>query len=143
MSAEEAREIAVPFFRELGDHAALHGCVIGLEPNPPEYSCDFLTTTAEAAELAEAVNSPGCRLHFDTGCVILNGEDPLPLLHRYAAQLCHYHVSQPFLEDFSACVFPHRECAGALRKTGYTGLISIEMKRGPRGGSAAAGDPVV
>lgn len=133
MGLDEAHAIAVPFFRELGDFAAPLGCIIGMEPNPPQYACDYLTNTSDTADFVAAVNSPGCRLHFDTGATVLNGEDPLALLEKFAPQLCHYHVSQPFLEDFSSCAFPHAECGKRLRAAGYTGLVSIEMKQSPRG----------
>lgn len=128
-----AMDIAVPFFRELGDYAAARGCTIGMEANPRDYGCDFLTSSRAVAAFTAAVDSPGCRVHFDTGCVILNGEEALPLLEELAPQICHYHVSQPFLEDFSSCVYPHRGAAAVLRAAGYRGLVSIEMKRSPRG----------
>ncbi len=133
MSMDEARRIAVPFFAELGDYAATRGPTIALEPNPAAYGCDFLNSITEVVDFVQAVDSKGCAAHWDSGCILLNGEDPLELLPVIAPHLCHYHISQPYLEDFSILTFPHQECARILREAGYDGHLSIEMKRSPRG----------
>src|SRR6185436_13316706 len=45
----QAVEMAIPFFRSLGDIAAPHGVTICLEPNPPRYGANFMTTAASTA----------------------------------------------------------------------------------------------
>jgi sugar phosphate isomerase/epimerase len=47
------KEIAQEFFLRLGDIAHKHGVVICLEPNPKEYSCNFMTNSLETLEIVE------------------------------------------------------------------------------------------
>ena len=48
LSPVDAMSTAVDFFRPLGEHAAAHGVTLCIEASPPDYGCDFVTTTAEA-----------------------------------------------------------------------------------------------
>src|SRR5574344_150229 len=48
---EEARKIAIDFFKELGDYAYSKDRYCCIEPNAKEYGCDFITNTDEAIEL--------------------------------------------------------------------------------------------
>ena len=91
------------------------------------------SVTVPVAEFVAVVDSPGVRVHWDCGCVRLNGEDAVGLLERLAPVLAHYHVSVPFLKEPGEDGFPHRECAGLLRAAGYEGLVSLEMGRSARG----------
>ena len=54
MPLSKATEIATGFFRDLGEHAHARGAALCIEANPPEYGCDFVTTTAEAIDGAMA-----------------------------------------------------------------------------------------
>ena len=47
-----------------------------IEANPPEYGCDFVTTTAEAVDLCAMVDHPGIRVNADLGGMTMAGEDP-------------------------------------------------------------------
>lgn len=47
---------AVAFFRELGDYAAAHHTVIGMEANPPIYKTNYINDTASAFRLIEEVD---------------------------------------------------------------------------------------
>ena len=48
VSPVDALSIAVDFFSAtLGEHAAARDVTLCIEANPPEYGCDFVTTTAE------------------------------------------------------------------------------------------------
>src|SRR5207244_1994525 len=59
MPAAEAWRAAVEFFRALGSAAAEAGTCMCIEPNPPRYGADFITTSEEALRLVEEVASPG------------------------------------------------------------------------------------
>src|SRR5262249_10884654 len=63
----EAMAIAVDFFREIGEHAAAQDVVLCIEANPPEYGCDFVTTTAEAIVLCDEINNRGIGINGDLG----------------------------------------------------------------------------
>ncbi|MGD0776301.1 MAG: sugar phosphate isomerase/epimerase family protein [Candidatus Solibacter sp.] len=105
-----------------------HGVCLCLEANPPQYGCQFLTDSAQAARMVRAVDSPGLRLHLDTACMYLAGED-LPAAVRSNFDLVsHFHVSEPFLASMEAPLIDHAQVAGTLRELKYTGWVSLEMR---------------
>jgi len=125
-----ADEIAVETFAEIGRRCATRGVVLGLEPNPPEYGCDFVTRSPEGLALVEAVASPGFGLHLDAAGLHLAGESPSEALPPTASVLRHFHASEPYLETFADPVVDHRAMAVALAAISYDGWISIEMRSG-------------
>jgi D-psicose/D-tagatose/L-ribulose 3-epimerase len=124
----QAMEQAIPFFREIGDSCATAGSCLVMEANPEAYGADFCTSMEQAAELVEAVNSPGFRLHVDAGGLGLSGEDFVPVLRQTAGLLAHAHASQPNLSDWSVPHSVHFALAKVLQAIGYEGNIAIEMR---------------
>lgn len=134
MNVVHADEIAVSFFSELGRVAASHGVVLCLEPNAPQYNCDYITNAAEGLELVRRVNSPGFQLHLDTACMDLAGDDLTESILNSRDYLKHYHVSAPMLGDVTEeSEIAHYSAASALKDINYQGLISIEMRPGDVG----------
>lgn len=134
MPLEEANKIATDFFSELADVAESHGVVLCLEPNAPQYNCDFITTATEGLELVKAVNKPGFGLHLDTACMSLAGDDLAQSISSSADVLKHYHVSAPMLGTVEPDGdIPHEVAAKALRDAGYESFVSIEMRPGEVG----------
>jgi D-psicose/D-tagatose/L-ribulose 3-epimerase len=121
---------ATETFREIGRSFASRGLVLGLEPNPPEYGCDFVNLSSEALALVEAVDSPGFGLHLDAAALHLVGEDPSEALPPVASALRHFHASEPFLGSFAEPEVDHQRLSAALERIGYDGWISIEMRPG-------------
>ena len=70
----DANRLAADFFRPLAESAHELGVVFCLEPNPAVYQCNFMTNTAEALAVVDAVDHPGLGLHLDSGIMCLNGE---------------------------------------------------------------------
>ena len=120
-------EQAVGFFREIGDYAAAHGTVIGMEANPPIYHTNYINTTASALELIEKVGSKGFLLNLDLGTMIENGE-PVSLLKGKESLINHVHVSEPGLKPIQKRDL-HAELADLLRHCGYDRFVSIETGR--------------
>lgn len=116
----------VEFFRHVGDRAAKRGVIFGIEPNPPEYGCDFVTTAAEGSALVAAVGHPGFGLHLDAGGLALTGGTPADA---GPVRPCHYHISEPHLSLIGTGGAPHAAYAVSLRGLGYDGWRSIEMRR--------------
>ncbi len=134
MAMEEAQDIARDFFSKLGDVAARNNVVLCLEPNAPQYNCDFITTANQGADLVRTVGSGGFGLHLDTACMDLVGDDIECSILESSDILQHYHVSAPMLgEVLSDTDIPHTKAASALREVGYKGLVSIEMRPGDVG----------
>lgn len=134
MSYEEAFAIAKDFFTKIAKTAEENGVVFCLEPNAPQYNCDFVTNVKEGAALVQAVAHPGFRLHLDTACMALAADDLSVSIRENADILQHFHISSPMLEQ----VEPrddvnHEAAAAALKDVNYDKLISIEMRPGEAG----------
>jgi D-psicose/D-tagatose/L-ribulose 3-epimerase len=123
-----ARQLAVNFFRELGEQAVQHGVVLCIEPNPPEYGCDFVTTVAQGVQLVQAVNHPGLGLHLDAGGMHLSGESVPESLALGSSCWQHFHISEPFLAPVGNGCVAHDLLGAELNQAGYPHWRSIEMK---------------
>ena len=62
LSLEEANDIAIPFFRKIGEAAHKNGIQFCIEHNPQEYDADYIQTPLEALELVKKVNNPAAQL---------------------------------------------------------------------------------
>jgi D-psicose/D-tagatose/L-ribulose 3-epimerase len=142
---EEAQAIAIDFFRDLARVAASEGVWLCIEHNPTVYGADFVTTAGEALDLVRAVNQPGFGLHLDTGGFTLTGESLEPLAQA-GEWWRHFHISEPNLAVIgraeesdpatlggapSETATRHTRYAAAVRDSGYTGWLSLEMKTVP------------
>jgi D-psicose/D-tagatose/L-ribulose 3-epimerase len=134
----EALEQAVPVLRQAAAMFRDQGCCLCIEPNPPEYGCNFICTALEGAELVRAVDHPGFGLHLDAAALYLAGESLTAVLPEVSGMLRHFHISEPGLGDFLSPRAPHGENLRRLREISYAGWCSVEM-RPPRAPLAEAG----
>lgn len=129
MPYNEAFVVAKDFFTEIAQVAYENNVVFCIEPNAPQYSCDFVTNAAEGAELVSAVNHPGFGLHLDTACMALAGDNIEDSINKYIDILQHFHISSPMLEQVEQREdVDHEAAASALKASGYEGVVSIEMR---------------
>ncbi|HSW98833.1 MAG TPA: sugar phosphate isomerase/epimerase family protein [Candidatus Saccharimonadales bacterium] len=134
MPEAEATKIAREFFGALGDTAKAQGTRFCIEPNAPQYNCDFVTTADAGMSLVRAVHNPGFGLHLDIACMVLAGDDVPASIHAAKDVMQHFHISSPMLEAVADLPdVPHCAAAEALRQTGYDKFVSIEMKPGEPG----------
>ena len=118
----------VDFFRRLGERASAAGCIVCLEANPAAYGCNFMTTTAEAAEVVRLTVHPAIRLQFDLGTVTANGEDAAELLQHHHDLIGHVHISEPGLKPLGSSDADHAHYGALLRRWLAPGMsVSIEM----------------
>lgn len=123
-----AMTAGVDFFRRLGDIAASSGCIVCLEANPASYGCNFMTGTAEAAEVVQKTAHPAIRLQFDIGAVTANGEDAADLLQNYHGLIGHVHISEPGLKPLGTSEADHAHLGALVRRFLPSGMsVSIEM----------------
>ena len=119
-------DVAVAFFRELGDYAHEHGTTIAMEANPVIYDTNYINTTEEAIDLVRRVASEGFKLNLDVGTMIHNNED-VSVLQGKLDLINHVHVSEPYL----LTIQPHKihsELSALLAESNYEKYISIEAK---------------
>jgi D-psicose/D-tagatose/L-ribulose 3-epimerase len=131
LSLAQAMDRAVPVLRQVGEACAAAGTCFCLEPNPEAYNCNFLTHWQDVAELAERVGHPGVGIHLDTACITLAEDDPVEAIAACGAAIRHFHVSEPALGAFTNPVIGHGRIGAALRSSGYSRFVSIEMRRQP------------
>ncbi|HXT16741.1 MAG TPA: sugar phosphate isomerase/epimerase family protein [Gemmatimonadaceae bacterium] len=132
-----ALEIAADFFRDLGPYAANADVTICIEANPADYGGDFILTTDEAVELARSVDHPNIRVNGDLGGMMLAGDDIARTIASSAPWLAHFHASEPALAELSNAA-THELAGTALEQAGYTGWVSIEMRRAASGSNVDA-----
>ena len=128
LPVEQADEIAVEVFSSLGAHAADLGVCFCIEANPVAYKCDYLTDAVASTAFVRAVDSPGVRLHLDTACMALAGDDATERVRAGADVLAHVHASAPQLGPVGPDgPVDHAAIAAALRAVDYDGHVSVEM----------------
>lgn len=136
LSPEQALEVAIPFFRHLGEIAWNHGTTLCIEPNPEVYGCNFIVNAAEGFQLVEAVDSKGFRLHLDLAGMWLAGDDYVQSIRSTQSALKHFHLSAPRLEWVRESDLPLEEVIQVLNDCGYEGGISVEMRSDEAGNSS-------
>ena len=131
MTEAEAIDQGADVFRRLGDKAAAAGTVITMESNPVAYGTNFLNRLDEALGFVAHADHPHIKLILDLGAMHMNDEfDGLAgRIPDLAPHLHHVHVSEPNLAPAPADPDALAPVLGALAASGYTGAVSIEMKR--------------
>lgn len=122
----KTEELAILFFKELGDYAYENNTCIALEANPKIYGTNFMNTTAQALEIVKKVDSKGCKLNYDFGANICN-EETLTNLVTEVKWMNHVHISEPNLEIIKKRK-EHHTLLHILEEEDYQGYISVEMK---------------
>jgi D-psicose/D-tagatose/L-ribulose 3-epimerase len=118
---------AVDFFRRLGDVAEAHSVTICLEPNPPRYGANFMTTSAETAEVVQQIGHSAIRMQLDTGALTINGESVAKLLSDHAGLIGHIHASEPDLVPLGDGTTDHRGIGCALTQALPNHTVTVEM----------------
>ena len=120
----ESKE-AYPFFKELGEYAAEHNCVIAIEANPPIYNTNFINTTKQALDFISRIDTSGLRLNLDVGAMVYSREG-VSVLYGYEKYISHVHISEPYLKPIEKRAI-HKELASYLKEVNYKGYVSIEV----------------
>ncbi|AET89909.1 Xylose isomerase domain protein TIM barrel [Burkholderia sp. YI23] len=120
-------DIALPFFGRLGDIAAEQGVIVCLEPNPPRYGANFMTTSLETLSIVNQVAHPAIRMQLDTGAITINGEDPATIVRECAPAIGHVHLSEPDLVPVGDGDGDHDALATAVREHLPDHIVTIEM----------------
>jgi sugar phosphate isomerase/epimerase len=128
LTPDVAFDSARETFAEAAGYYHSNGVCLCLEANPPQYGCTFITNSRDAGRLVRAVDSAGFRLHLDSACMYLAGEDLSTAIEASQDILQHFHASEPNLGTFHAPVVDHASAAHALRSIGYSNWISLEMR---------------
>lgn len=124
----EAVRRAVPVFRQIGDLAANADCVLCIEPNAPDYGCDFVTRLSEASELVHAVGHPSVGLVVDTGNMEMVGDEIVDLRTVHHS-VRHLHISRVRLRPVDEAAIFARRVVEMMLDVGFRGIATIEMRQ--------------
>ena len=127
LSDQDALDVAVAFFRRLGDIAQSYGVMLCLEPNPACYGANFMTTSAETARVVERIDHPAIRMQLDTGALTINREDPVAVLKNCSRIVGHIHASEPELVPLGDGGTDHGRMRKALQQHLPNHVVAIEM----------------
>ena len=128
VSLVDAENIAQDFFSKAGDICQQQGCKLGIEHNPVEYGCDFLTNIKDVSNFVSTLNHANVQLHVDSaGIHMCNDDIEQAILN--SIPFIHYHISEPMLEPIANGVVNHISAATALKSISYSNWVSIEMKQ--------------
>ena len=127
MSVETATDHAAEVLAALAPRLEERGVTLALEPLAPAET-DFLTTCAEAVALAERVGSPRIRLHQDVKAM-LGGESrpPAEIIREFPERTAHFHANDGNLLGPGMGDTDFDPILRALKETGYSGWISVEV----------------
>jgi D-psicose/D-tagatose/L-ribulose 3-epimerase len=127
---DAAHDHAVRFFRRLAQVGRQHDVCFCLEPNPPGYQCNFMTTTEEAAAVVRAVGEPQILLQLDTGALAANAEDAAAVIPAHQDIVGHIHASEPNLAPLGSGVTDHRQYGAIIQAVLPDRMVTIEMLPG-------------
>ncbi len=138
LAPADAMQRGAERLRALGDAAAAGGLTLCMEPVPTIYGADFLNHAAEIVEIVALTDHAHVRVHLDTACVTLAGDNVAEAITAASPLLAHYHMAEPQLGPFAAPVCDHASAGAALDAVGYSGWVVIEMREiaGDREGAA-------
>jgi sugar phosphate isomerase/epimerase len=125
-SRAQAVDYALDTFRRAQKGIADSGVKLCLEPLAPAET-DFINTCAEAVEILDALAHPNFLLHLDVKA--MSAEDtPIPdLIRRYAGRTGHFHANDANRRGPGFGRIDFVPILRALRDSGYTGWISVEV----------------
>lgn len=123
---ENQDEVAIDFFKELGNYATSKDTILALEPNPEIYGTNFINTTNQAFDFVKQIDSDGLKVNFDFGTFLYN-EEKLNDIEKNIQWINHIHISEPYLELIQKREI-HEKLINMLIKNEYINYVSIEMK---------------
>lgn len=126
---QESIEWIAPALRSVAEEGARLGVTLCIEPLPQSDN-EFIRNSDEGMELVRRVNHPNFGLHLDAKAMHGAGEDFSQAFGKYGKELKHFHVGDPGLAPpGSTGMLDHGKVGLALRSSGYSGYVSIEMRR--------------
>lgn len=126
VTREQAYANAADVFRAAMPVLADRGVTIAMEPLTTKET-DFVNSCADAVALMGLVDHPNFALHQDVKAMLSESTSIPELIARYAAQTVHFHVNDDNLLGPGMGRTDYHPIFHALRKTGYSGWVSVEV----------------
>lgn len=126
VSRDQAYANAAEVFRAVTPVLADRGVTIAMEPLTPKET-NFVNSCADAVELMSLVDHPNFALHQDVKAMLSESTSIPELIAQYAAQTRHFHVNDDNLLGPGMGRTDYHPILQALRTTGYSGWVSVEV----------------
>jgi D-psicose/D-tagatose/L-ribulose 3-epimerase len=111
--------------RLIGDHAAKHGVVVGLEALN-RFECYLVNTMDALCAHLDEIDHPNIRAMYDTFHANIEEADPIGALSRNKDHVVHIHISENDRGVPGRGNIPWAETYAAIKETGYDGWLTIE-----------------
>lgn len=95
----ECDDIFLNIFDKISDFNK--NITIGIETNPEIYGCEYMSKYEHCKKILQILSKDNIKFHLDTGCVMLEGSDPIQIYNREKDNLKHIHISTKNLELIS------------------------------------------
>lgn len=126
VSHDDAEAYAVEVLHLVMPACRQYGVTIAVEPLGPTEG-DFLLTAEDGIRLAQAVESPFCRLHLDVKAMASENK-PIPDIIRASRDwLVHFHANDPNLLGPGMGNVDFQPIFAALKEINYNGWVSVEV----------------
>jgi sugar phosphate isomerase/epimerase len=125
-SREQAADFALDTFRRATPVITDNNVRLCLEPLAPT-EADFLTTCAEAVELLDRIDHPNFVLHLDVKAMSSEAEPIESVIRKYIGRTGHFHANDVNRRGPGFGAIGFRPILAALRESGYSGWISVEV----------------
>ncbi|QFU90894.1 sugar phosphate isomerase/epimerase family protein [Amycolatopsis sp. YIM 10] len=126
-SEAEDREVLLAGLTELGEHAAIEGVRLYLEPLN-RYEDHMVNRLGQAAELIDETGLDSIRIAADTYHMNIEEDDPVTALATAERHLGHVHVSESNRNQPGTGHVDWPGVLGALAAIGYPGYLTLECR---------------
>ncbi len=129
MTYSQAYEVAVAFFRKIGEVAAERDVCFCIEPLG-RVETNFINSVAEGEKLIKDCGDiAGLGLHIDCKGLIDECEYDADYIEESFSHAKHVHVSESGLKPPGTTGFDHALISERINKSDYSDFLSIEMRR--------------
>lgn len=125
--AERARDtdLLVKQLKELGDYAADHGVVLGIEPLN-RFETSFINLASQVIEVVDRVDSPGCKIMLDTFHMNVEERSLGDAIRAAGSRMVHLHACENDRGAPGSGHVPWNDVAQAVKDINFDGPVVIE-----------------
>ena len=126
VSAEQAWEWATQTFKPAVHEAEQRGVTICFEPLAPTET-NFINTAADALRFVQQLQSPGFKIILDVKAMCSESKSIPQIIEESWPHFAHFHANDRNFKGPGFGDVDFKPIASALKRTGYSGYVSVEV----------------